>query len=141
VELDRQLRRVGLDEVDLDLAAAGQRARLLERGGREVDADHAGAAPRERDRIEADVALEVQHVEPRDRADGLAQPRRLGFSQRVRAGHQRLGVVVRVLPVDGRQRVPMGPVDAASGLAIHKGAREDIPARRRTGKADGFPRP
>jgi hypothetical protein len=81
VQVDRELGGVGVDEVDVQLAAARQRAGLLQRSGREIRTDDARAAARERDRVEADVALQVQDVEPRDRADGLAHAGGLGLVQ------------------------------------------------------------
>ena len=69
VEARGQLRaergRVGLDELDVLLAAARRRAPCSSDGAREVDADDARAAARERDRVEADVALQVHNVEAR----------------------------------------------------------------------------
>jgi hypothetical protein len=56
------------------------------------------------------VALDVQDVEPGDVADGLAYGRLLGLPERRCAGHERLAVVVGVLPVHRGQGVPVAAV-------------------------------
>jgi hypothetical protein len=62
-------------------------------------------APRERDRVVGDVALDVEDVEPRDVAHGLAHGGLLELAERGRAAGERLGVVVGVLAVHRGQRV------------------------------------
>ena len=75
---------------------------------------NARAAACQRDRVEADVALEVQDVEAFDLTHGLADRSVLVIAQRVRAADERLRVVVVVLAVDGRERVPV----CAIGLPV-----------------------
>jgi hypothetical protein len=53
------------------------------------------------------MALEVHDVAPVDLPHRAADRRVLVVAQRVRPGDQRLGVVVGVLAVDGRERVPV----------------------------------
>ena len=74
---------IRLDELHLDADGRGQAPALLERGRGEVEPGHAGAEPRQRDGVGADVALQVHGVETRDvaeartvEADDLAEERR-----------------------------------------------------------------
>ena len=53
------------------------------------------------------MALEVQDVAPVDLPHRVAHRRVLVIAQRVRPADERLGVVVVVLAVDGRERVPV----------------------------------
>ena len=57
-------------------------------------------------------------------------------SRRRRSGHRCRSTRPARAP---RQGVPVCAVDASGGAPVHA-AREDIPARARTGMADGFPR-
>ena len=56
---------VGLDEVDARPELVAERLRLGDRGRAEVEPGHPRAEPRERDRVGADVALEVDAAQLR----------------------------------------------------------------------------
>ena len=56
---------VGLDEVDVGAGRGGEPARLGERGRGEVEPGHPRAEPRQRDRVGADVALQVHAAQAR----------------------------------------------------------------------------
>jgi hypothetical protein len=112
VQRRRERRSIGLDELERHPAAVREVTRRGQRLGREVDAGHARSTARERDRVERDVRLQVQQVEAREIAHG----RGFVLLERVGAGDQRLGVVVGVLAVHLRQRIP---VRAVGGQIVH----------------------
>jgi hypothetical protein len=58
-----------LDELHVALGLLGERSGLGQRRRREVEARHAGAEPSERDRVRADVALQVHALEAGDVAE------------------------------------------------------------------------
>ncbi len=96
------------------------RGRLGQRTGREVEPSDPGAAASQRDRVKADVALDVEHVEPLDGVHRRPERRVLLGRQRVAPGDQRRGVVVGVLAVQRRQRVPAGAVERSRALPIDR---------------------
>ncbi len=124
---------VGLDVVDVRAGLLGEAAGLLEGGGREVEARHPGAEPGERERVGADVALEVDPAQPGDvaeerlvEADDVAQVRRVGDEP--------------LEPVPGARRVGGGalvPVEPVHGEVVVHGA---IVAHPATSAPPGFPR-
>jgi hypothetical protein len=64
---------VALHELDVDTRERGQTPCLLHRGRREVRAGHVRAQPRQRHRVGADVALQVDAAQTRD----VAEPRQV----------------------------------------------------------------
>ncbi len=71
LEHRRGVHHVGVHEVHVGARDLSDPARLGQRGGGEVQPGHAGAEPRERDRVGTDVALEVHPAQ----AGQVAQPR------------------------------------------------------------------
>jgi hypothetical protein len=123
VDVGWQRVRVGLDPLDLDAGTLGDRAAVLERGGREVDRGHARAALGEDDRVDADVRLDVKNVEPGDVRIRRVERALLPVAERARARDERLDVVVRArrrLGMDLRHALPEAEVRLAR--VVHRNA-------------------
>jgi hypothetical protein len=94
-----------------------QRRRRPDRGRREVEADHGRPPLRERQRVGAEVALQVEHAEAVDRSE-------LGLLDRVQpapARAQRREVVARRSEVDADALVPAREVELAPALPVAAG--------------------
>ena len=82
-----------------DPTALGERSGLGQVDRREVQAGDTGARPGQADGVEADVTLQVDHLQPRYLADRPTKGFLLNVSERGRPGHQSLRVVEPVLAV------------------------------------------
>jgi hypothetical protein len=113
----RRIVQVGLDEARPpgEPELVRQPARGRDRRAREIEPDHLGAALRQRQAVAAEVALQMQDAQPRDRAElGL-----LDRTQPVMPGAQRRDVVERRPQMDRDPLVPVGAVDVAPVLVRH----------------------
>jgi hypothetical protein len=105
-----------------------ERACRVDRRRGKIEPDDRGAALREAERVGAEVALQVQHLEPADLAD-------LGFLDRVQAaatGAQGSEVIARRREMDGDALVPVGAIERAPvrDIPAH-GTTSSLPVRRR----------
>ena len=109
---------VGLHEPHV---GAGPRGQILRRGhgrGGEVQAGHGRPQPGQRDRVGADVALQVHAPQPADVTQpGLVEPDHV--AQVARVIGEPADLVVRRGDVCGDAFVPAGPVDLA--ISVHAG--------------------
>jgi hypothetical protein len=93
---------VGGDEAGIEIRLLRKRVRRVDRGLREVEADYRGAAPRPREAVEPEVALQVDEPLARDVADLLDLER----PQRRAARAEPLDVVEVARDVDRNALVP-----------------------------------
>jgi hypothetical protein len=121
---DRQheARRAGKAELRCQLA------RRLDGGRREVEADDGGAALRELQRVDAEMALQVQHAQ----ATHVTELGVLDWVELGAAGPQRDEVVVAArAEMDFGPLVPVGAVELAPALDLVAHTESSAPVRRR----------
>ena len=97
-----------------------------------------------RARGSAGATLSRYRIAAGDRSDGLTHTGRLVLAERVGARDERLLVVVGVLTVQRRERVPVGTVQASGRASVrHRRAdpTQENEKRARTGSPDGLSRP
>ena len=102
---------VSLDEGEGDPAALSERCGLCQGSWREVQTSDVGACSGQADRVEADVALQVDHLQTSHLADCPSNGLRLNLSERGVPGHQTLGIVKPVLTVYPGPIVPVPAVE------------------------------
>lgn len=131
-EGSRRVVDVGLDEVGLDADALRDAASRGHRLAGEVEARDPGATTGPRQRVQAEVALQVDQVQPIDRTDRLDLD---GPQRVVRAGDEALGVVEAAADVVGDPLVPEAAVQLE--LGTHLSILPDRPTGRgrETGRA------
>ena len=110
-EIRRQLLRIGDDECRVEAGLFREALRPLDGDRREVEPGHPRAAPGPRQRVQTEVALDVQQVEPLYVADGSGHLAELPLVQRRCPGEESFDVVDAVLAVDAGEVVPMRAVE------------------------------